>query len=127
VDGWPVELSDTAGLHDDALHRTSIEPAERKLALADLVVLVFDISTPWSKDDHALLRSWPGAVVVHDKSDLPGASGAPKPGIATSALLGHGIEELTAAIADGLIPDPPPSGTAVPFTEEQVEWLRRIL
>ncbi len=129
VDGWPVELSDTAGLHagSDTFHRASIELTERKLAKADLIVLVFDRSTLWSKDDYALLQSWPGAVVVHNKSDLPGASGAPKPGIATSALLGHGIEELTAAIADGLVPDPPPPGTAVPFTEEQVEWLHRVL
>ncbi len=129
ADGWPVELSDTAGLHagSDTFHRASIELAERKLAQADLVVLVFDLSVPWSKDDRELISSWPGAVVVHNKSDLPGASGAREPSIAISVLLGHGLEELTAAIADGLVPDPPPPGTAVPFTEEQVEWLHWVL
>ncbi len=129
VDGWPVELSDTAGLHDgdDALQRAGVELAEKKLARADLVVLVFDRSAPWSDAEGELICSWPDAVVVHNKSDLPPSAGPREPGLATSALRGEGIEALARAIAARLAPDPPPPGAAVPFTEEQVAWLRRAV
>ena len=57
IDGWPVELCDTAGLRatDDPIERAGIERAQSRLASADLVVLVCDASLPWSAEDQALL------------------------------------------------------------------------
>ena len=72
IDGWPVELCDTAGLRPagDALESAGIERAQERLARADLVVLVCDQSMPWSAEDQALLDQWPEAVLVHNKCDL---------------------------------------------------------
>ena len=58
IDGWPVELCDTAGLRSpgDAIERAGIELARERLARADLVVLVADRSTAWSAEDQTLLR-----------------------------------------------------------------------
>ena len=44
IDGWPVELCDTAGLRPAAtpVERAGIERAQERLAQADLAVLVFD-------------------------------------------------------------------------------------
>ena len=82
IDGWPVELCDTAGLRaaDDAVERAGIERARERLAQADLVILVADRSVPWSAEDQTLADQWPAAVVVHNKCDLPGVAGPPAGG-----------------------------------------------
>jgi tRNA modification GTPase len=73
IDGWPVELCDTAGLRQagDALESAGVERAQQRLAGADLVLLVCDQSVPWSAEDQTLLDQWPEAVLVHNKCDLP--------------------------------------------------------
>lgn len=128
VDGWPVELCDTAGLRDEAngVERAGVELAERRLARADLRLLIFDRSEPWSDAEAALAEQWPDAVVVHNKSDLPAADGRRPAGLSISALYGNGIPELLAAISRRLVPDPPPPGAAVPFTDEQVAAVRQL-
>ena len=128
IDGWPVELADTAGLHaaGEGVERAGIERAHARLAAADLVVLIFDRSAPWCQADEALIQTWPKALVVHNKCDLPPAPGWGTGGLATSALGGFGIEALAQAIADRLVPDPPPAGAAVPFAVEHLECLARL-
>jgi len=122
IEGWPIELSDTAGLRhsEHAVERAAIERAQRELASADLVLLVFDASRPWSQADRTLWESQPGAIVVYNKCDLPRPPDPPDaPGLLTSALTGEGVERLARAIARRLVPDPPPLGAAVPFADDQ--------
>ncbi len=133
IDGWPVELCDTAGLRacgsspDDALERAGIELAHEQMAKADLLLLVFDRSEAWSAEDQTLADQWPGALLVYNKSDLPVVPGHRPAGLAVSALHREGIENLLDAIARRLVPDPPPVGAAVPLTAEQVESLQARL
>ena len=126
IDGWPVELSDTAGLgqSDHPLERAGVERAEAALATADLVVLVFDAAQCRSDADRALRERLPSSVVVWNKCDLPPARGERPPGLAVSALRGDGIAELVRRIADRLVPHPPPPGSAVPFPPDQIAYLR---
>ncbi|MGD0897271.1 MAG: GTPase [Thermoguttaceae bacterium] len=127
LDGWPVELCDTAGLRTagDAVERAGIELARRRMARADLVLLVFDRSQPWSGVEDALCAEWPGALIVYNKSDLPPAAAAPSPpGVLVSAVRGDAIDALSKAIIDRLVPHPPPPGAAVPFTQEQLAACR---
>jgi tRNA modification GTPase len=130
IDGWPVELCDTAGLHaaDTAVERAGVARAREALADADLVLLVLDRSLPWSDADQELLDAVAprGPLVVHNKCDLPPAAGPRPPGLPVSALGGDGVEALLLAISRQLVPDPPPPGAAVPFTEEQVAYLRQL-
>ena len=123
IDGWPVELCDTAGLRPDAdpIERAGIQRTQERLAEADLAILVFDRSAAWSGEDRVLVRQWPTALLVHNKCDLPEVPADRPPGVQTSALRGDGIEDLLAAVAARLVPNPPPAGAAVPFTVEQVE------
>ncbi len=125
IEGWPVELSDTAGLgtDGDALELAGVRIAREKLNEADLVVLVFDRSGPWSESDRNLVEAWPEGLIVHNKSDLPSAADARPDGLHVSALEENGIEGLLWAMADRLVPDPPEPSTAVPFTPEQIERL----
>jgi tRNA modification GTPase len=128
IDGWPVELCDTAGLRaaGDALESAGIQRAQQRLARADLVVLVCDQSVPWSAEDQALLDEWPGAVLVHNKCDLPAGPGCRPAGLSTSALCGDGIDALLETIGRRLVPEPPPRGAAVPFRAQQVAAIRAL-
>jgi tRNA modification GTPase len=128
-DGWPVELSDTAGIRTatDELESAGIAAARRRLAEADLVVAVFDLAEPWSDADYSLLSEHPQAIIVHNKADLPTKNDARRPaGLHVSAVNGTGIDELIAMIVARLVPHPPAPGEAVPFTPWQVDELRRM-
>jgi tRNA modification GTPase len=147
IDGWPVELADTAGLREteEAVEQAGVELARRRLSTADVILLVFDASHPWSAAADHLAQRWPQAIRVHNKCDLAslsplpfdgrGAGGegesrqappSPVPAIATSALTGEGIDTLLAAIATKLVPNPVEPGAAVPFMELHVSLLRSI-
>ena len=122
IDGWPVELADTAGLRDtsEAIETAGIEQTRAGLSSADRVVLVFDAAQAWSGDDAALAAAWPAALPVHNKADLANGGDRARPGgIMTSAITGEGVDELIAAIGRQLVPEAIPAGAAVPFTEAQ--------
>ncbi len=122
LDGWPVELSDTAGLRGtgDELEMCGIQRAQARLAQADCQLLVFDRAAPWTDECLALVESHPRAIIVHNKTDLP-ASSLPviRPdGFPVSALTGQGMETLAATIVDRLVPQSPEFETPLPFTAE---------
>jgi len=125
VDGWPVELGDTAGLRavGEPIERAGVEQTKGRLAEADLVVLVFDRSQPFSPGEQQLVGDWPSALVVHNKCDLAPHPGERPLGLTTCALRGQGVETLLEVVAHRLVPDAPPPGAAVPFAEEHVKRL----
>jgi len=129
LEGWPVEFSDTAGLRptQEPLEKAGVALAEKKLADADLVVLVFDLSAPWSPGDEALMRRWPRAIVVHNKADLPRSAAPARPeGLVASALSGDGIDPILSAVVGQLVPECPPPGGPVPFAISQFHCLEAI-
>ncbi|MBS0209388.1 MAG: 50S ribosome-binding GTPase [Planctomycetes bacterium] len=121
IDGWPVELVDTAGLRtsDDTLEQAGMSLSQSNLDTADLRVLVFDRSRPWTSDDAVLATAWPDAVVVMNKSDLPADPQPRLRGIDVSARTGAELDTLIATLAARLVLAPPAVGAAVPFTAEQ--------
>lgn len=128
IDGWPVELADTAGLREasDSLEAAGVARARRQMQSADLLLLVFDRAQPWTAADAALVAQWPQALLLYNKLDLPAEPAVNRPeGIALSAVTGRGVDELLAAIARRLVPEPPPLGAAVPFTLRHMQYLER--
>lgn len=118
LDGWPVTLSDTAGLRDapDALEAAGVELARSAAGTADLVVWVLDRSAP---EPVLPPPDGPPRLLVANKADLPPAwepSAAGGDLTLVSAATGAGVPELAAAIARRLVPAAPPPGAAVPFT-----------
>jgi tRNA modification GTPase len=126
-DGWPVELCDTAGLRDtdSEIEQAGVELARRQIDEADLTLLIFDAGKPWSADDRDLTERYPRAIVVHNKSDLPGEENRPW-GIFVSAKSGDGIDVLIRMIVRRLVPEVPAPGAAVPFLEKHVEKLKEL-
>jgi tRNA modification GTPase len=129
IDGWPVELADTAGLRagGEAIEAAGIARARAGLATADVIVLVFDASAPWSAEDQQLADAWPRAPRVHNKADLARDSASRPDGLFTSAKTGQGIDQLVAAISQRLWPEPTPPGQPVPFAERHFAALRAAL
>ncbi|MCU0705669.1 MAG: 50S ribosome-binding GTPase [Fimbriiglobus sp.] len=122
-DGWPVRVSDTAGLRDagEHLEAAGIELAERELATADLVLWVMDQTdanpVPPPHDFGGRL------VVVANKCDQPGEVAAG--GMRVSAKTGEGLPVLIAEVVRRLFPVVPQPGEGVPFLPELCDAVER--
>jgi len=123
LDGWPIELLDTAGWHDVAgqLEQAAIARARGVAASADLVLWVIDASQPKPAMPPT---SWPRQVVVGNKCDLP-LETASFADVLVSARTGAGVAELIHHIVRTLIPDEPPAGSAVPVVASHREAIRQ--
>jgi tRNA modification GTPase len=116
IDGWPVELIDTAGLRTEAtgVEQAGIALARSVIESADLCLWVVDASGPpvWPPEN---LRHAPRLVV--NKVDLPPAWDlSAAAGVRVSAKTAAGLDGLLRAVAAALVKEPPPTGAAVPFT-----------
>jgi tRNA modification GTPase len=116
IDGWPVELADTAGIRSgtDSLEEQGIHRAEAALGASDLCLWVLDASV-------APVLPPPGAPrarLVVNKIDLEPAWDLDRAGdaVRVSALTGTGLADLCATLSRWLVPEPPPPRAAVPFT-----------
>ncbi len=116
LDGWPLELADTAGLREDGgkLEEEGMVLARSAANEADLCLWVLDASCD---------PSWPECPsdrvhCVVNKIDLPAAWDLRTAPDATqiSARTGEGLSALCEAMVQRLVPEVPAPGAAVPFT-----------
>ena len=115
INGMPIRVADTAGLHKTkhAIEAIGVERAWEKIAEADIVLLVIDVSRPLDKEDKEIYEKIEekDIILVLNKSDL-----TPKidekvlnkefkdlPMVHTSALYGQGIEKLEKTIYHHLL------------------------
>lgn len=124
-DGWPVEVTDTAGLRQsaDELEREGVERARTVVASSDLVLWVLDASAlrPRLVAEVAVgLRLLEEQVLmVLNKTDLVDLPAAECPSaVRISAAAGAGLAGLVDRIVSALAPNPPAPGEPVPFTPE---------
>jgi tRNA modification GTPase len=114
LEGIPVVLIDTAGIHDspDPVERLGIARSQAALQSADLALLVCDGSVPLSPDDRALaeLIGEHPAILVWNKADLPLVADRhlplarePLASLPISAQQVQGIDALAQAIARALL------------------------
>jgi tRNA modification GTPase len=134
-DGWPVELSDTAGLRDsgDALEAEGVDRAHAQIAAADLCLWVIDATGPApSSIAHFAAATGIGpawVLPVVNKIDQPpawdlaGFRGA----AAVSATEGTGLNELIHRMVALLVPHAPPAGAGVPYSAATVELVETSL
>lgn len=105
LDGVPILLVDTPGLRatDDPIEQAAVVRARPLVAAADVVVVVVDAARPLDAEQRGPLVSYPGAVVVANKTDRPAAwdAGARLGGrevVRVVATAGRGVDELRRAI-----------------------------
>ena len=119
VDGWPVRLTDTAGLREaaDPLEAAGVAKTRDVLARADAAIHVADATAP---RDAEFFPPHPRALRAWNKIDLPDAAPVPSGWRGVSAVTGAGLPELLKELANTLVPAPPPPGAPVPVTERHV-------
>jgi tRNA modification GTPase len=134
VDGWPIELLDTAGLREksEPLEAAGIERARGALAVADLTIVLIDVSAPATDDDRMLLSTFHQAIVVGHKCDLAPFHGkdrwddeVARGWLPVSSKTSEGVDALIRAISTRLAPAVPSVGTPIPVTVRQTSLLRR--
>jgi tRNA modification GTPase len=130
IDGWPIELHDTAGLRDaaDTIEAEGVARARAAAAEADLRLWLLDGSCAPvmpASDAGGRHESW---NLVVNKCDRPPAwdwSRRP-PALPVSALTGAGVPQLCTAISRWLVPEPPGPGEAVPYSPETCDEVMRL-
>ncbi|MCA9178054.1 MAG: 50S ribosome-binding GTPase [Planctomycetales bacterium] len=130
IDGWPVEICDTAGLRQtsDELEQAGAELARQAAADCDLAIHVVDLS---ADECDQLVSLPPRSLRVGSKLDLTRdvPTQASNLDLCVSAATGEGIEELLERIATRLVPAVPPPGSAVPFSnscrEQLAAWVAK--
>ncbi|MFN6190863.1 MAG: GTPase [Planctomycetia bacterium] len=127
LDGWEIDLIDTAGLRGEDLaaasptERAGIERAVAATAEADLVLRLSRVgfSLPHPREINVLSQC---DLLLPDAPPHPSA-------IRTSTVTGEGIAELAAAIVRRLVPeehdDPTLLAGPMPFTQRQLQTIVR--
>jgi tRNA modification GTPase len=147
IDGWPVELWDTAGIREgvSTLEQEGIAKAREVAAATDLCLWVLDCSEPpvWPDFGHPKMK------LIINKIDLPPAWPFQRDGLeahtelastlwhpalggptvplevaALSAKTGEGVPKLCQLISHWLVPKPPGSKAAVPCTSMLAERIQ---
>ena len=132
IDGLPVHIVDTAGLREtrDVVERQGVERTRGQLVVADLALLVVDVTDAAPLD--ALLAEVPAGVpriVVRNKIDLtgevPGVDAVVEPAVVTlSALTGAGLDALRHLIKASAGFGEPGEGTVI-ARQRHLDSIRR--
>jgi len=75
LEGIPVTFIDTAGIREteNIIEQIGISRTQEALNQTDLIILIFDYSSGWSKEDESVLQKIPKGIpllIVGNKSDL---------------------------------------------------------
>ncbi len=130
VEGYPIELCDTAGLREsqDEIETQGIARTRERFNNSDLLLLMIDAENPdESILDIRAMVNVPCLVVVNKTDRADYSSSSVEPDLHISAKLKLGIEKLQQKIVSTLFPVHPPSGTWVPLTSVQSEWLEKLI
>jgi tRNA modification GTPase len=142
VEGWPIELKDTAGLREtqNPVEQQGLRFSHAEIKQADLAIAVFDAQQTDLRDfDWPFVVALNAKILVLNKIDLVAhpiaeclKSRARNRGhdleiIETSATNQQGINGLIQSIARNLVSDPPPEETLIPVAQRQVELLEECV
>ncbi len=145
LDGWEIDLIDTAGLREPgeaatATERAGIERAAAAAATADLILKVGQASAchPAAVHQNRGATSVPVArqaeacrtLRILSQCDLAPGLAAPPGALLTSALTGEGIDALARAIVAAVVPEeaaaPALLAGPVPFTPRHLAELAKV-
>ena len=127
IDGWPVQMFDTAGIRDthDRIEQLGIETAEQSIRSANRICLVIDSSRFDRNELDKQIKDFNPALILANKSDLATCE-SPRVDIHVSAKTGSGMNQLITKISQILVPTIPELSQVIPVVESQVERLEII-
>jgi tRNA modification GTPase len=124
IGGLPVTFVDTAGLRrtDDAVEKIGVARALDAASRSDLVLYLIDASAGRRDEDDEALRTLPGAIVIHTKTDL---APAPPETLGVSINSGLRVTELLSLLDERVREEfAVPEGSAAVVNERQLQALR---
>jgi tRNA modification GTPase len=138
IEGVPIHIVDTAGLRpsDDDVEKIGIERAWDAIASADAVLFLHDLTRKFAIDYVAADVLIAGAIAqkcsnivpvidVWNKADAVTDVSPPSPGIALSAKLGTGLDQLRHKLLETAGWQPPAGGAFI-ARERHLNALRRV-
>ncbi|MEM7558889.1 MAG: GTPase [Planctomycetota bacterium] len=129
IGGWPVQLTDTAGIRqsEDEIETAGVNKAKELVHSSDLLVLVVDATQGWQPIHDELASVDVRRLVCWNKMDQAQmeaiAGGRDLPTTLASCVGQPGIQEVLSSIEEQLFADAPSPGNAVPFNAEQLSGL----
>lgn len=98
IEGFPVVLTDTAGIREtkDKVEQLGVERSKQAIRNADFVMFVYEAHIGWTQEDEELYRELDckPSLFVANKMDLGAAKDIPKEHLLASALSGEGLDKL---------------------------------
>lgn len=136
-DGWPIDLTDGAGVRlaseaSDPIEIAGIDRTLQNARDADCVLLMVDPASGWTISHDRIYQATQGKrILVHSKADLQKTLLIPPSlrfdaQVATSSITGEGTLELQSAIVAVLVPEAPEYGIAIPFRASHLDLLNRL-
>lgn len=128
IGGWPVELSDTAGMRktDSEIESQGVALAQKAFERSDIALVIVDATLGLSESHRTWLSERQDAIVVANKCDLttqrPSIEHVP-----VSAKTGEGIDLMLEAIRRRIERIPLRLDDPIPFRNRHVELLDRSL
>lgn len=128
IDGWPVNLTDTAGIREssDHIEKQGIQITRQSMSAADLLILVVDLVEANQPLVTGQIEQYRPQLVVGNKSDLAPTS-LPGVDLLVSATQRTNVESLMSLIVTRLIPAVPGDNQAVPVSEYHVQFALEVL
>jgi tRNA modification GTPase len=128
IDGWPIDLIDSAGLreHAEGLEKEGMQLTAGEMANADLCLWVLD-----GAGNASPVPSRPGSAAnvlfVINKVDLPAGWDWSQEfeAVPVSALTSSGLANLCQVMANRLVPEAPTAGHGVPFTHSHCQQIEK--
>lgn len=138
IDGWPVSLTDTAGIRQsaDRIEQEGVWLATQRVEQADLVVLVVDATIGWTQQHQAILsrcrqcQPIPKILIAWNKCDLHRADPRCLPVDGPSIVMCSAAQDVTsllASISQELVPETPVTGQPIVFDLRQQGLLSEML
>ena len=129
IDGWPVELCDTAGLRSggDAVERAGIQLAQRGWPKPIWRSSSSIAARRGRRKTRPSATSGPADCWSTTSAIFRRRRATGRPGCVPVRCGETASKSLLAAVARRLVPDPPPPGAAVPFAAEQIEAIGSLL
>ena len=120
IDGMPFRLFDTAGVREteEIIEKEGIARSQKTAKSSDLVLILLDCTRALTKDEESLLKTYPTALLIWNKVDLP-HSALPLPGIEISAKCKTGLTLLKKAIVERIWESKIPDKEQITITKER--------
>lgn len=131
MNGYPIELSDTAGIRvaDDEVEVEGVARTRQRLTQADAILILIDATNPDWETSREIKAQYPQAITVLNKiDDAHSTTDLQLPiDVKVSAKAGTGLAELQSRLTETLFPVHPDITQYIPLTPMHVSQLKTSL